>query len=221
MLTPVDSMRAGFYGKKARTPVQQTFTSSTTWYPPATTTKVDVTARGQNGNPAPVLTASAAGATVYWINSGSGGTSGNYGWAAATSAANAAKNAINAGGNPAYTFYNIAQYANGTRNVTTASRSESGVIANSASLSYEAGWQLSGNITGGASDQSWSAIVSWNYYGTQSPGADTTAFGYTFAGSMYPTAAVTQTRSDVPVTAGTGYPITVAPGGSVTLNYYQ
>ncbi|MDQ1925188.1 hypothetical protein, partial [Massilia pseudoviolaceinigra] len=184
-MTPIDARRSGFYGKRARTPMTAVFTSSGTWTAPASTTMVDsLVGKGSNGGAAPVLSASVVVATVFWHIGSGGANAGIYDWASATSSANAQRIAINAGGNPSYTFYNIGQFSNSTYTVSTAPYSLSGVIAGSATISYEPGWLSSGNIAGGGSAQSWSATVSWNYYGSPTNGSNSTALGYTFAGGI-------------------------------------
>ncbi|MDQ1920554.1 hypothetical protein [Massilia pseudoviolaceinigra] len=221
-MTPIDARRAGFYGRRARTPMTATFTSSGTWTAPGSTTMVDsLVGKGSDGGAAPVLSASAVVATVFWYVGSGGANAGFYDWTSATNTAVSQRNAINAGGSPSYTFYNVGQFSNSTYTVTTAGRSESGVIAGSATISYESGWQSSGNISGGGSNQNWSATVSWNYLGSPTNGSNSTAFGYTFTGGISGGVAPTSTYYNITVIPGNGYSIVVPPGGSVTINYYQ
>ncbi|MDQ1834669.1 hypothetical protein [Massilia scottii] len=221
-MTPIDARRSGFYGKRARTPMTATFTSSGTWTAPASTTMVDsLIGKGSNGGAAPLLSASTTVATVFWYIGSGGSNAGTYDWASATNSAIAQRNAINAGGSPSYTFYNISQHSNNTYTVATAGYSLSGVVAGSATISYEPGWLSSGNIAGGGSAQSWSATVSWNYYGSPTNGSNSTALGYTFAGGISGGVAPTSTHYNITVIPGNGYSIVVPPGGSVTINYYQ
>lgn len=77
--------------------------------------------------------------------------------------------------------------------------------------------QTSGNITYPAGYNSWSFDATFNL--PAFIGASSSGIGYTFPGGSYGPAAPAS-YSNVPVTPGTSYPITVAPGGYVIIQYY-
>ncbi|NHZ83780.1 hypothetical protein F2P44_31605 [Massilia sp. CCM 8695] len=215
-MTPIDARRVGFYGKKSRTPVTQTFNTSGTWVAPATTTMVDaLSGRGSNGTSSSVVGSSAITVYVFYNTSGSGGTAGNYGWPSANTLLDSTKSSINAGGNLTYTEYQIFQYSNNTYRVETFTRSLSGVIGSSAGSYGAGGWTPFGNISAGGE-----GVVTWNHTGPPTNGDPSTALGKTFPGGTGGPAPTTNFTS-VAVTPGTSYDIVVPPGGTITFSYYQ
>jgi hypothetical protein len=103
----------------------------------------------------------------------------------------------------------------------------SGYYINSKSIGTSGSPQTSGTIVYAAVGTSfW--LLNFQYVAFGSAGADTTAFGYTFAGGSlsgsYPNqvgnAAATTTYTSVAVTPGTTYNFVVPSGGSVEFAYY-
>lgn len=205
--------------------VEAAFYANGTWIAPATTTQIEyVVGRGQDGTPGGVTAASVVVAIVNWLVGGSGPFSGVVDWSSPQGAANTALAAINAGGSVAWTEYQVGQYDNGTYILGSYPGTYGSVQPGTASLSYTAGWQSSGPITGGVnpgSQQGWYATVNFTYVASSSTtGADATAFGCTFPGGIAgpATPAVFFT---IPVTPGASYSIVAPPGAVIAFNYFE
>lgn len=93
------------------------------------------------------------------------------------------------------------------------------VIINSVTFPYvyAGNPQTTGDIFAGVGYNAWAITVNYTIPGFQ--GASSTALGKTFPGGNGGPASTT-TFTNIPVTPGVSYPIQVAAGGSVTLQYY-
>lgn len=202
-----------------------TFTSNGTWVAPTGVFIVPtLTGRGQDGSSQPVIVGTSYGAVK------TGGTftypayadwSGIYGTAVSVRDTIAA--AIGGFGPSSYlALYQILVSAtNSSWEESTAQYDDlSGVyITGVSSLSASGGAATSGNIVGPslpAGVSAWSFAI---YAATPSfVGASSTGLGQTFPGGNN-TTAPTLTFNNIAVTPGTSYPIVVAPGGFVTIQY--
>ncbi|RSZ60041.1 hypothetical protein HF313_15110 [Massilia atriviolacea] len=210
-----------FYASSRRL-VQVSFYADGTWVAPMTTTSVDMLGRGQDGSPGGTTATSVVVAVVTWLIGTGGPNPGVATWDNAQAAASAAASAINAGAG-SWTEYQVAQYSGGTYILNTTVRSGPS-LAGSASVSYQAGWQPSGPITGGAmpgSPQQWTATVNYSYTASGATvGANATGLGKTFLGGVgdYATPVA---YPGVAVTPGASYPIVAPLGSIITLTYFE
>lgn len=209
-----------FTGSRRR--VEMAFYADGTWIAPMTTTSVDMLGRGQDGSPGGTTATSVVVAVVTWLIGSGGPNPGVATWNDAQAAASAANSAINAGAG-SWTEYQVAQYSGGTYILNTPSRSAPS-IAGSATISYQAGWQSSGPITGGStpgSPQQWTATVNYSYTASGATvGANATGLGKTFLGGVgdYATPVA---YPGVAVTPGASYPIVAPLGAIIVLTYFE
>lgn len=203
-----------------------TFTSNSTWVAPSGVSIVPViTGRGQDGSSQPVILVPSYGATK------TGGTFANPAyadWGAFYSAADYGRNVISSyigslGPSSYNSIYHIVVSAtNSTWEESSIQYDDlSGLYVTGVSLlSATGGAATSGNIDGPSLP---SGLSAWNfaiYCATPSfVGASSTGLGQTFPGGNN-TTAPTLTFNNIPVTPGTSYPIVVAPGGFVTIQYF-
>jgi len=208
-----------------------TFTSSTTWVAPAGVTNLVavIGAGGPSSDDAP------GGISVASVNvgnsvSGSGANNLPISAAAAYNTANICASIYNAGGyqSAVHAFdRDFTFYSNNTFSWTDSNPWGSGtfpyyLVAGTWGL---AGSPLSGSL-GYPGSFGYAAVGEVIFPG--GPGGTTTAFGYSFPGASqvgsYPNAsgipATSVTYNNVAVTPGNSYPITVASGGSVVIQYY-
>jgi hypothetical protein len=219
----------GFAGKTLNI-TEQTFTSSTTWTaPPGVINLIAVIGRGGSSSSDSQGSINVANVGVSNSASGSGANSLPISAAAAYNTANICANIYNAGGyqQAVYAFErSFTFYSNNTFSWTDSNTWGTGtfpyyLVAGTWGL---VGTPLSGSLSYG-SYFSYAAAGDVIYPG--SSGGSTTAFGYTFSGASqsgsYPNAtgqsATPVTYTNVAVTPGNSYSISVASGGSVTIQY--
>lgn len=221
----------GFAGKGLNI-TEQTFTSSTTWVAPAGVTNL-VAVIGRGGSSTSDYQGGISVANVSVSNSASGSGANNLpvSYSSVANTASICASVFNAGGyrqatyalDRAFTFYagspatfswsDTFPYGTGTFPYYLVSGTWNWT-----------GSPLSGTLTYGSS-ASYYAYGDVIYPG--SAGSNTTAFGYTFSGASqsgsYPNAtgqsATPVTYTNVAVTPGNSYSISVASGGSVTIQY--
>lgn len=199
--------------------VTQTFYSSTTWTAPATTTKLEsLTGAGGTGTPA-------GSSRVYERNtltailqtaSGTGPNSGYASWETLKNYANAAAASINSGA-ATYTGCAISQWTTPsiTHGVYTGSYPcPTSYVSGSATATAE-----SGNSAGAVTSSGYFALA-WDVPYAATTGGSTTAFTKTFVGGTGG-AASPSSHSNLTVTPGSGYPLSIASGGFVTISYLQ
>lgn len=193
-----------------------TFTSSQTWVAPVGVTNLEtVTGKGENGSAYSWSTETLDMMRTAYL--GSLGTG---------DAIVARSTAYNAGVTQAnkfsgstsirsisYTEYTYACYSDGKTTVSTSSHSVT--VKGSAVVSSSTG---SGSI---APSNAGSDYVSLDVQVDQGPtyGSDTIGFGNNFNGGSGGSATV-ETLTDVAVTPGGSYPLTIASGGYITITYY-
>lgn len=203
-----------------------TFTSSGNWVAPLSVANVAaIYGYGQNGSPS-----STNYTTQYWALPLSYSQSYSayatwdelYGRATSTRAALLASVG---GAGPSSVSVSYEFYVATTNNTWSIGNDGyedfSGYTINSVSgLTSQGNVATSGNIIGSAlafGVNGWNFTVNLGIPGFQ--GASSTGLGKTFPGGNGTTSPLTS-FSNVAVTPGVSYPITVAPGGSVTLQYY-
>lgn len=215
----------GFAGKGLNI-TEQTFTSSTTWVAPAGVTNlVAVIGRGGSSTSDYIGGASANSAGVGNAGSGSGANSLPISASAVYGPVETAASLLNNGGYSSFPVYSrsFTFYPNNTFNFSDSGGGSFGLYSVAGSWSVSGG-PFSGNLSYGDS-ASYVAVGSAYYPG--SSGGSSSAFGYTFPGASqsgsYPNAtgqsATPVTYTNVAVTPGNSYSISVASGGSVTIQY--
>lgn len=208
-----------------------TFTSSGTWVAPAGVTSL-VAVIGQGGDSSSDYQGGISVANVGVTNSVSGSGANNLPLSAsgAYNTASICASVFNAGGyrNAIYASERtFIFYSNNTFAFTDSNPWGSGVFP----YYLVAGtWSLTGSPLSGSLSYpgSFSYAASGDVIYPGSSGGTTTAFGYSFPGASqvgsYPNAtgqaASSVTYTSVAVTPSTSYPITVASGGSVVIQYY-
>lgn len=202
-----------------------TFTSSGTWVAPAGVTQISVlSGKGQDGSPVSYL-----GTTQYWASKSAinWGNPAYAQWGDLYGEAVTARNALLAavggyGPSNVLTSYqfNISSindsWAVGNQSYSDYS---SYIIDSVGSFTTEGNVATSGNIVSSAlafGVNAWKFTV--NYTAPGFLGASSTAIGKTFPGGNN-VPAPTTIFTNVAVTPGTSYPINVASGGSVTIQY--
>jgi hypothetical protein len=214
-------------GIATRRLVTQTFTGNGTWTAPATTTRIEsASGYGAAGTPSSysgdVNQSHIVDTILGQNNTGNGSsTSGARSWDSFQNDAVSVASHINGGGTGTdLDFHYTGHLADNTYDWATNSFPFNNAIPGSATVSYSSGWKTTGAVVDG--DIGFSTVA-WREYGTTTPattGADTTAFGDTFPGGTGGPATPTS-FSNIAVTPGTAYPITVPSGGSLTITYYQ
>ena len=231
---------AGINPGVSPTPTTVIFTSSTTWTAPSGVTSLDaVIGQGGDSTSDYVDTINVCNCSITNSASGSGTNSLPLTGTSLTSSASIFVT-ISAIDNGAY-FYNTAGaavlaydrsftfYATNFYSVSFSFPYGSGyfpyiVVPETWSIANTATYPLANNYTYGSTAY-WYATGSAYLPGTA--GGSTTAFGYTFSGASqagsYPNAtgqaATPVTHTSVAVSPGDGYAISVASGGSVTIQY--
>ena len=212
----------------------KTFTSNSNWIAPATTTSlVSLTGKGQDQIPSYAFD---LGVGEYYVNApGGSGTnppyldwSTVYGYATSMRSLYTSYIGINGPNNTSIVNdYFAFVYSNDSWNIQNFSTGTNTSLytVNSVRIENFSAYSppTSGNITYssivGLGPIGWVVIANLNAPPTN--GSSSSAFGYTFPGgtSSSPTAP-TLTYSNVPVTPGVSYAITVPSGGSITIQYY-
>ena len=231
----------GLTGSSSGQLYTQTYTSNGTFTPMTGVTNV-VTLVGQGGSSssdAPALFPDDYAITETSQSSGTpGGTPLPLAYAdIASYLVNNIINVCNAGG--IQTIYHTATGSSNDRYVVYPDNTYVFIAATSypfTAYMYPGTWSLtgaglpvppSGSITSYASTPSGYYHATGTYQAAGAPGANSTALGQTFAGASqvgtYPTAtgqaATPVTYNNLAVTPGTGYPIVVGAGGSVSISY--
>lgn len=220
----------GFSGIKTNV-TSQTFTSSTTWVAPiGVTSLLAVIGKGQDGASDGQGSIAVANVGVS-NNSGTGGTNSlPITAAAAYNTAQACVNIYNAGGFQSASFSgnrNFEFYSN-----QTFSWADSYPYGNTGDFPYYlvgGTWSLTGSPLSGSlsypASFSYAAVGDVIYPG--GPGANTTGFGYTFTGGTvsgsYPNqtgnAASPVSYTNVAVTPGASYSLSIPANGYITIQY--
>lgn len=219
----------GFAGK-ALNLVTVTLTSSTTWVAPVGVTNL-VAVIGQGGSSTSDYQGGISVANVSVSNSASGSGANNLPISASSAynTANICASVFNAGGyrnasnafEREFTFYSNNTFAWTDSNPWGSGTFPYYLVAGTWGLT---GSPLSGNLS---YPGSFSYAASGDVIYPGSAGSNTTAFGYTFSGASqvgsYPNAtgqsATPVTYTNVAVTPGNSYSVTVASGGSVIIQY--
>lgn len=220
----------GFAGIKLNV-VSQTFTSSTTWVAPATVTNLlAVIGKGQDGSGTFEAGITLDFTTVESTVSGSGANSLPISWSGVANTTNITISRFNASNyNPLYQIQNRAFtfYSNNTFSwVNSPETFPYYVVTGTWSLqSYgSAPNPPSGNATYGANG---GYYAYGQYLAPGGAGAATTGFGFTFPGGgvsgTYPSqvgeGATPLSYTDVAVTPGASYSLSIPDGGYITIQY--
>ncbi|NHZ34480.1 hypothetical protein [Massilia rubra] len=200
------------------------FYSNTTWTCPATTTRVSLSGQGSGGAPQSYANGALNCTTVTYINDGQfpeGLQLGNYGWAGirGVTEMGVAARLNNNGGAAGFFRTEFIQYSHpsfGEKYQRTDTLVPlANFIMGSAGILYEGSFPTSGPIQNSAS-----ASVGFTYVVAATNGWPTSAFGYTFPGGVGGPASASA-YPDIVVVPGSPYPLTIPPGGWVSLSYYQ
>ena len=197
--------------------ITETFTSSQTWVCPLGVSLLNtLTGKGQDGS---AITAQNTTTVIVNINYQASGTgvNGSATWINFDGALNGWVSTLNSSGSVSYTRAVVNSYPDGTITfVSQATQSISSAVPASASKLTYGAWAASGAITA-----SGDGAINYNYYVPAAPGANTTGFGYTFAGGAASTPATAVGYLNVPVTSGASYSLVVPSGGSITITYFR
>lgn len=216
----------GFAGKGLNI-TEQTFTSSTTWVAPAGVTNlVAVIGRGGSSTSDYIGGASAASASVTNAGSGSGANSLPISASSVSSQPDTVAGLLNVGFTTSPLSTNSRTFVFYPNNTFSFSDSGGGAYP---LVPVNGTWSVSGSASSSNLNYGDSAsyvAVGQAYY-PGSSGGSSSAFGYTFSGASqsgsYPNAigqsATPVTYTNVAVTPGNSYSISVASGGSVTIQY--
>jgi hypothetical protein len=194
--------------------VTQTFTSNTTFTVPYGVSRVNLSGKGQDGAAA-VFASQTLDLFFCSLVSSSGGvpisaaSAGSFGANQATLFDGAGVRTVN---------YTSRNYQIDSSDLTAYYDTAISVIVSgtgSASIST-----TSGNLTQANSSTNYGRYTIAVQQSPASTGADTTAFGKTFAGGVAGPA-TPASFTDVAVTENTAYPIVVPAGGSLTISYYR
>lgn len=203
-----------------------TFTSSGNWIAPLSVANVaSIYGYGQDGSPG-----STNYTTQYWALplSGTLGNAAYAQWGDLYGRATSVRASLLAGvggAGPSSVSTSYEFYVSSTNNTWSIGNDGyedfSGYTINSVGgLTSQGNVSTSGNIIGSSLSpgvNGWNFVVTLGIPGFQ--GASSTGLGKTFPGGNGTTSPLTS-FSNVAVTPGVSYPISVAPGGSVTLQYY-
>lgn len=197
--------------------VTETFTSSQTWVCPFGVSLLNtLTGEGQDGSSPSTPSANDMIINVTYQTSGSSG-GGPVTWANFDSQVDGWVSTLNSTGSVTYTRALVDAYPDESALVTSSSSVPlTGVVPGSAYKVTFGAWASSGAITA-----SGDAAIYYNYYLAGAAGANTTGFGYTFAGGAASTAATPVEYLNVPVTGGASYALVVPAGGSITITYFR
>lgn len=213
---------------------KETFTSNGSWTcPVGVTSLIYLRGKGQDGTSDTPQTISRT-YTAFGVGTGSGANPAPADWSTlyGDATANYAQVTVGAISGPTSIYTsNVSVYPGGSWSYTASGGFDADgfYISYLSPLSASGGAATSGTIAyaGGTFEYGrWSFAFTRVLYG--SAGANTTAFGYTFAGGSlsgsYPNqvgnAAATTTYTSVAVTPGTTYNFVVPSGGSVEFAYY-
>ncbi|NHZ78826.1 hypothetical protein F2P44_05965 [Massilia sp. CCM 8695] len=219
-MTPIDAQRALFYGKRSRTLVTQTFTSSGTWYAPLTTTRLEsLTGKGGDGVPGggSYRTDPNSIVAIVQTTSGSGPTAGIARWEQLAPYANAAVNALNAG-NSTYSGVAISQWT--TPGFSYGIYPGTVITVTEPVIPGSAVWTASGSASSsGPISSNGGLTLRWETPYPATTGQATVAFGISFPGGLGG-GANPVVYGAMGVSPGYGYAFTVPPGGSISFTYY-
>lgn len=209
--------------------VSVVFTSTQNFIVPAGVTVLEsIVGKGADGMPAyndPDISRVISVARVVGEFEGKGSAATLSNWDRFTLHANGIAQRINAGGSGSDTqgylsYVQFAQSPTGgppSANLTSSSVSWTNAVAGTASASFIS-WGHSGAIMDGDNGEARVAYKERGAYHPATTGLPASAFGKTFPGGTGGTATTTS-YTNVPVSAGQTYQITVPTGGSVTITY--
>lgn len=196
--------------------VTETFTSSQTWVCPLGVSLLNtLVGEGQDGAPPTTPNASDTLINVNYSASGTG-SDGSATWANFDGALDTYVSTLDSTGSLSYTRAVVTAYPDGTVDLNDLAANLSNVVPGSVIKVTSGAWSSSGAITA-----SGAGGVNYNFYLDASAGANTTGFGYTFAGGAPDTPASPVTYNNVAVTSGASYSLVVPTGGSITITYYR
>ena len=192
--------------------VTETITSSRMWTAPATLA-VSLSGNGTNGTE---YTRESSYKIVFDINyrTDTNLGTGNATWDNFNNVLFATAADLDNDGNATWTRYSIDVWPDGRNRIVSQSTvTVSNAIPGTISISSNMG--VTGPIT-----FSGSAVINYSYNGPGQAGTAASGFGKTFPGGAVGQPAPTMTFSDVPVTPGQQYLLTVPQGASITISYY-
>lgn len=220
----------GFSGIKTNV-TSQTFTSSTTWVAPAgVTSLLALIGKGQDGASDGIAYTQLDNSSISNYSSGSGPYTLPIPW---SSVANTTQNTVDrfntSDYNPTYVFYNrgFSFYSNGT--FTWSDNNQTfGLYVVTGTWSLVASGNAPNPPSGNASyGSSGGYVAEGQYIAPGGAGANTTGFGYTFTGGgvsgSYPnqvgSPASPASYTNVPVTPGASYALSIPGNGYITIQY--
>lgn len=196
--------------------VTEVITSSQTWVCPLGVSLLNtLVGKGADGTPITTPNTSEALINVNYSPTGTG-SGGSATWANFDGIVNGWVSTLNSSGSLSYQRAVVTAYADGTVDLVDAAQSISGAVPGTATKITTGAWASSGAITA-----SGDALVNYSYYVAAAAGANTTGFGYTFAGGAPDTPATPVTYNNVAVVSGASYSLVVPTGGSITITYYR
>ncbi|NHZ89287.1 hypothetical protein F2P45_09715 [Massilia sp. CCM 8733] len=204
--------------------VTQTFTSSTYWTAPGNVNHlISVTGKGDDGRAAERIPQSGVAVSVTLQQIHGGDRAGSITWEYATLEVNRVAESLNSGAAGYWNESIFQQFLNGYTSTSVYHR-PADLVAGSAVVSFPWNWKYSGPVNGpmsGSQDGAWTATVSYQTWGPAlggqpSSGFDTLHFSGGYAGPATP---VTQTN--VQITAGKTYYLSITGNGYITITYWQ
>lgn len=150
-------------------------------------------------------------------------TPGSLRWEDVQGSMYVALNKVNSGGTGTMLRYDFFDYTNGWASQQW-SESYTNAVPGTGSLDFSAGWKTTGFI---AYPDFAYAYLNWQERGTYHPpipattGASATGFGRTFPGSTGDVQPTITAYTDIPVTPGTGYALSIPAGGFITITYIK
>ena len=198
-------------------PVEVVFTTSQTWVAPAGVALLaSAIGNGSGGSPATTATEYLTAGVVQYYASGSGNTGGVYTWDTFYAAISTARSTINAGGSGTVGIPNAIQYSNTSYSAFISNYGYSNAIAGTAVLTNPTGgYVASGNVTSAGS-----VYLAYDYPVAATAGSASAGFGLNFPGGVGGSAPTTS-YTNVAITPGGSYLLTIPAGGSLTITYYQ